>query len=71
MYIFGVTITGAHESLASHRFYGTATDAESAILLATRRARKEGFASTRVDDVSLLGDLEFAQSIDINAEDQS
>ena len=61
MQVFGVTITGVHPQMALHRFYGLASDAESAIALATGQAKRDGWESPRVADVSLLGDLEFGE----------
>jgi len=61
MYVFGVTITGVHPQMAVHRFYGLASDAQSAIALAVAQAETDGWESPRVADVNLLGDLEFAE----------
>ncbi len=61
MDVFGVTITGDHQTQAQHRFYGIGGDARSALILAEVAATQTGWTNISVEDVSRLGPVEFRQ----------
>ena len=62
MNVYGITISGKHPDFFNKRFYGIAKDISDAMNLCTLIAKENGWENILIEDVNMLGPLDFIES---------
>jgi len=61
MNVYGITISGKHPDFFNKRYYGISKDINEAMKSCVSYAEKNGWENIVIEDVNLLGPLDFLQ----------